>query len=185
MSARKKKKRKQIKYTDVQLNVMPFIDVFSLLNTFLLMSAAFLTFGIVEVQIPFLSTQAPEDQKDENERYLEVKVDMEKELVKVITSYSRPPVNEETKEFEVTEAGIAELHKHMVEVKRTDPEADKIQFFTEDDVIWEDMAAILDAVKLRADGDPLFVDPEMDEKKRLEAERYLFPKIVMASVMLR
>ena len=77
---KKKKRRKKIVYRDIQLNIMPFIDVFSLLNTFLLMSAVFLSVGIIEVQIPFLTSAPPEKQ---DEKFCDVKVDMEKEKIEV------------------------------------------------------------------------------------------------------
>ncbi len=80
MSSKKKKKRRStIKYRDIQLNIMPFIDVFSLLNTFLLMSAVFLAVGIIEVQIPFLTTAPPDKKTDE--KFCDVKVDMEKDKI--------------------------------------------------------------------------------------------------------
>ena len=47
----------------VELNVMPFIDIFSLLCTFLLMSAVFLSIGILEVQVPFLTNAAMSEAK--------------------------------------------------------------------------------------------------------------------------
>ena len=93
---KKKKKRKAIKYRDIELNIMPFIDVFSLLNTFLLMSAVFIAIGVLEVQIPFLSS-APPDTKD-NERTLDISVDVEKEKIEVTTVWSRAPENEAQRE---------------------------------------------------------------------------------------
>ena len=55
MSSRKRRKQKAgfVEGAPVELNVMPFIDVFSLLTTFLLFSAAFITIGILEVQIHY------------------------------------------------------------------------------------------------------------------------------------
>lgn len=50
----KKKKRKQLESQSAQLNIMPFIDIFSMLNTFLLISASFVSIGILKVQVPFL-----------------------------------------------------------------------------------------------------------------------------------
>ena len=76
-----KKKKKKLGYRDISLNIMPFIDVFSLLNTFLLMSAVFLSVGIIEVQIPFL-TSAPPDKK-QDDKSCSVKIDMSKETFEV------------------------------------------------------------------------------------------------------
>ncbi len=178
-----KKKKKPIKYKDVELNVMPFIDVFSLLVSFLLMSAVFLSVGILEVQIPFLTSAPPE--KTPDERTLDVKVDMEKDKIEVTAAWSKPPVNEQKKAFKVTKEDIAALHKFLVDIRRGAPEADKVSFFTEDDVIYKDLAHVLDAIKVRQPGDPVFPAPKTasDAEKASSAE-FLFPKVVMASVML-
>ncbi len=171
------------KYNDIELNVMPFIDVFSLLTTFLLMAAVFVAIGIIEVQIPFLSTNKPESNPP---RTLDLKVDMEKDKVLVITSYTKPPINKVEKKFEVNESGIEKLHVYMVSIKRKNQEIDKLSFFTEDDVVWEDMSKVLDAIKLRKENDPIFVpsDKQNDPKAVAEAAIFLFPKVVLSSVML-
>jgi len=179
----KKKKRRKIAYRDVELNIMPFIDVFSLLNTFLLMSAVFITTGVIEVQIPFL-TNAPPDKKEDTERTLDVKVDMEKDKIEVITSWSKPPVNEVKKQFPVNKQGFDDLHKHMVEVRRMSPDNDKLQMFTEDDVIWEDISSALDSIKLRRPGDPVFAPKNATDAQKAAGNEFIFPKVVFASVML-
>ena len=180
----KKKKRKQLSYKEVELNVMPFIDVFSLLNTFLLMSAVFLTIGVIEVQIPFLTNAPPPDDAKPT-RSLDIKVDMEKEQIAVVTSYSLPPIDEDKKSFDVDERGIAEMHSYLVSLRQQNPESDKVSFYTGDDVIWKDMAAVLDAVKLRQPADPVFSGLDiLDERKKAEAMQYLFPKVILSSVML-
>lgn len=178
----KKKRRRSIKYRDIELNIMPFIDVFSLLNTFLLMSAVFLSVGILEVQIPFLSSSPPE--KTPEERVLEIKVDMEKEKIEVTAAYSKPPINEQKKEFRVTKEDLQAMHKFLVDIRRTNPEADKVQFFTEDDVIWKDVARVLDAIKVRQANDPVFPTKTGSDVEKAIASEFVFPKVVMASVML-
>jgi len=182
--SRKKKKRRGATFTDVELNIMPFIDVFSILNTFLLMSSVSLAIGLIEVQIPFLSPNPPD--KTDPPRSLEIKVDMEKEKISVISQWSKPPGNNETKrEFDVSAVGAKEMHKYLVTLKQQDPKADRIQFFTEDDVIWNDMALMLDAVKLREPDDPVFpIEGKSDEERAMLAS-YLFPKVVLSSIMLR
>ena len=182
MNKKKKKKRRQIKYQDIELNIMPFIDVFSVLNLFLLASAVFLTVGILEVQIPFL-TSAPPDKKND-ERTLEVKVEMEKDHVDVTAAYTRPPVNEQKKTFKLTKDDLASMHKFLVEIRREDPTNDKVQFFTEDDVIWKDMSHVLDQIKVRQPGDPVFAAKNASAADQAAASEFLFPKVVMASVML-
>src|SRR5690606_1478091 len=113
MSRRKRRRAPQSKYKEIELNIMPFIDVFSLLTTFLLMAAVFVAIGIIEVQIPFLSTQKPDSDPP---RVLDLKVDMEKDKVTVITAYTKPPINKEEKEFKVNEAGAKLMHDYLVSI---------------------------------------------------------------------
>ena len=177
MAGRKKKKSK--KYKDISLNIMPFIDVFSLLNTFLLMSAVFLSVGIIEVQIPFLTSAPPEKVPDT--KSCDIKVDMEKSGIEATAANCGV---QSPRKFAIDKAGISELHQHLVAVRRGNPELDKLQFFTEDDVIWNDIAAVLEAIKLRKPSDPVFAPKSASDVERAVAAEYLFPKVIMASVML-
>lgn len=177
MAGRKKKKSK--KYKDISLNIMPFIDVFSLLNTFLLMSAVFLSVGILEVQIPFLTSAPPEKVPDA--KSCDLKVDMEKTQIEATASNCGV---QSPKKFTADKTGIADLHQHLVAVRRSNPEIDKLQFFTEDDVLWKDIAEVLDAIKLRKPADPVFAPKTASEIEKAVAAEFLFPKVVMASVML-
>ncbi len=184
MSGKKKKKKLEIKYSDIALNIIPFIDVFSMLTTFLLMTAVFTALGIIEVQIPFLTTAPPE--KKDTERSLDVKVDMEKDWVEVTAAFTMPPINENKKKFMTNvKTWDKDLHKFMVEVKKMDPTANSVQLFTEDDVILKNITKTLDAVKLRLNTDQQFpVKAGASPGQIAEAREFLFKKVVMASVIL-
>ena len=177
-----KKKKRKPKYRDIELNVMPFIDVFSLLNTFLLMSAVFLSVGVLEVQIPFLTSAPPE--KKEDERSFDVKVDMEKDKIQVTGVWSKPPLNEQKRDFKVTKEDIAAMHKFMIELRRAAPDTDKVSFFTEDDVLWKDISNVLDAIKVRGPADPVFAPKGATDVQKAIAAESIYPKVVMSSVML-
>lgn len=178
MSGKKKKKSKS--YKDFSLNIMPFIDVFSLLNTFLLMSAVFLSVGVLEVQIPFL-TSAPPDKKVE-EKSCDVKVDLTKEGVEATAANCGV---ESPKKFATDKGGLANLHTYLVALRKQNLTTDKVSFFSDDEVLWKDIAAVLDAVKVRKPSDPVFAPKTGTEIERAVASEFLFPKVVMASVMLK
>src|SRR5690242_5526162 len=110
----RRRKRRGVAYEDVELNIMPFIDIFSMLNTFLLFSAVFLSVGIMEVQIPFLSNAKPE--KKEDNRFFVVNVSVEKEKIEVDARYSAPPENLNRKEFPNTPDGQKQMHAHLVDL---------------------------------------------------------------------
>jgi biopolymer transport protein ExbD len=167
----------------VELNVMPFIDVFSLLTTFLLFSAVFIQIGVLEVQIPFLSNAKPPDfQKPE--RLLEVKVDLSKDFIEVSTSWTAAPVDEKKKQFQRDKAGIAEAHRELLSIRTAHPDLDKLTMFTEDEITYNELAEVLDAVKFLAPGETLPPPKDPSAVKNGEAQPSLFPKVIMGSVML-
>lgn len=179
---RSRKRMPKKEFSDIELNIVPFIDVFSMLNTFLLFSAVFVATGILEVQVPFLSSAPPP--KEENTRFFSVKIDVAKDKIEVITAWSQPPDNQDKKkQFNNNKDGFKELHSYLVQVRRENPKNDKLTMFCEDDVIWENIAGILDTVKYRAATDPVFQTTDKDGKP-MEDKENLFPKIVMGSVIL-
>lgn len=180
MAGRRKRKMQTLEYEDAELNIMPFIDVFSVLNTFLLFSAVFIALGSIKVQIPyFTNKQDPEPPK----RSLEVNVDTERDKVTLITRYTLPPINESATPFSVNDAGIAALHDALVKVRTQSPETDLVTLFTQDDVQYETIIKIIDAIKMRKENDPVFVAPNADEKEQAN-KNFVFPKVVMGSVVL-
>ena len=165
----------------VDLNVMPFIDIFSLLCTFLLFSAVFVSIGVLEVQIPFLTNAAAPTTNEKPKRSLSIKVDVGKQTMTVATSWSQAPIDKRRKSFETSDSGIQDMHGYLVSLKLEDPDADKVTVFVEDDVKYNFLVRVLDAIKLRS-----------ISKKSLEAvasldestEELLFPKVIMGSVIL-
>jgi biopolymer transport protein ExbD len=183
----RKKKRPKVEYKDVELNIMPFIDVFSMLNTFLLFTAVFLSVGILEVQVPFLSSQPPPEDPKQS-RVFQVNIDVTKEQVEIQTSYSQAPDQSQKFPYPNNPEGLKQLHQKLAEIRKQNADTDKATVFSDDEVSWESLSAVLDSVMLRVDGDPIFPpakDAKNREKAELEAKVYLYPKIVMGSVMLR
>lgn len=192
---KRKHKIRKVEYRDVELNIMPFIDIFSMLNTFLLFTAVFLSVGIIEVQIPFLSTQPPpEDPKDQRE--FKVAIDVTKDQIEVQTSYSMPPEQLQKFPFPNNKDGIAKMHEKLTQIRRENPDTDKASVFSDDDVLWDALSQVLDGAMLRTDKDPVFPiakdalkgkerDPKAREKAELLAKVYVYPKVIMGSVMLK
>ena len=178
----KRRQRPTRVFNDVQLNIMPFIDIFSLLNTFLLYSAVFLALGVIEVQIPFLSNAAPPSKET---RIFTVNVEVLKEKkVEVVTSYSQPPTNEAKWKFDLNERGMADLHARMLTIRKEQPETDKLTLFSDNEVTFKEIALVLDSVKLRAGADAQILTRE-DASKGIKTTEFVFPKVVMGSVMLK
>lgn len=189
MSRRKKRKNRSAGGEEtIELVLMPFIDVFSLLTTFLLFSAVFVHIGVLEVQVPFLSNAAPPKANDQT-RVISIKADVRKDSIEIITSWSKPPINEKKYMFEHNEKGIAEMHQRLVQIRVSNPTVDLVTLFTDDDVTFEKLVLVLDSIKLLSEGDPAIpVTTEGAEAKNTEESRVssimLYPKVVMGSVLL-
>jgi len=80
------------------------------------------------------------------------------------------------------------MHQKLADIRKQNAATDKATVFSEDDVSWESLSAVLDGVMLRVEGDPVFApakDAKNREKAETDAKTFLYPKIVMGSVMLK
>lgn len=178
MSRRKKRERKE--HPPPALNIMPFIDIFSMLNTFLLVSAAFVNIGIIEVQVPFLTNAPPP--KEKPARSLEIHVSVERDKVELETKYDQPPIDENKTEYKLTEADLKRMHKDLVELRKNNPDSDKVNVHSEDDVKYQNLVSVLDTIMVREQGDPVFAEEDSEGEKT--KNDFIFRKIVMANVIL-
>ena len=177
----KKKKRKKLKCETAGLNIMPFIDVFSMLNTFLLVSASFVSIGILKVQVPFFSNAPPD--KSKPARVMDINLTVEKEKIDLVTRWSLPPDEETKKEYKNDKEGWNTLHQDLISMKQRFPESDKLTFFSDDDIRYDNVVSVIDVVKTLKETDPTLT--MKDEKTgEVKKSRYLYEKIVMGSVVL-
>jgi len=177
----RKKKRPQIKQKSAELNIMPFIDIFSMLNTFLLVSAAFVNLGILKVQVPFLSN-APAD-KSKPTRTLEINIEVAAEKVELVQIYSQPPENKKNESFPLSVEGLTNLHQRLVSLRSVAKETDKITLFSDDEVKYRQLVLVVDAIKQLRQGDPRFTNKD-EESGDERASEFLYEKVVMGSVIL-
>ena len=164
---------------------MPFIDIFSMLNTFLLVSASFIGLGILEVQIPFLSNSP--DVKEEPDRSLSIRVDVEEAQVTLTTQYTAEPIEKRVETYKLEEAGLERFHQDLIKLRQDVPEADKVTLYSDDEVKYDNLILVIDAIKTmkenepplnlrRKDGDALADSPL--------APKSLYEKVVIGSVIL-
>lgn len=180
----KKKKNKDLFEVDTdaaELNIMPFIDVFSVLNTFLLMSAVFLSVGIIKVQIPFFTSK---ETPDKPKRSLSVNVDVQVDKVTVDTVFSAPPTNPQKYTFNMHEDGILALHQRLVMIRTENKDTDLVTVFSDDEVTFESLTKVLDAIRVRKKTDPKFENPAETPEEKIANTDTVFPKLVMGSVVL-
>lgn len=163
-----------------ELNIMPFIDIFSMLNTFLLVSAAFLGLGILEVQIPFLSNSS--EVKDDPVRMYSIRVDLSDVDVKVTSLWTAAPEDKQEKTFKYEGTGIDDLHKEMIALRTKVPEQDKVTVYADDTVKYSQLTQVLDAIKTLKDKEPPLNLPPINGKE--VPKNFIYEKIVIGSVAL-
>jgi biopolymer transport protein ExbD len=163
-----------------ELNIMPFIDIFSMLNTFLLVSAAFLGLGILEVQIPFLSNSP--DLKEAPQRSFSIRVDIEAEQVKVTSLWTAAPEEKSEKIFKFDDADIGKLHQEMIDLRTKVPENDKVTVYADNEVKYEQLVKVIDNVKTLKEKEPRLNIPGQEGKTGPSS--FIFEKVIIGSVIL-
>lgn len=161
--------------SQVELNVMPFIDIFSLLCTFLLFSAVFVSVGIHTVQVPFISN-APAPKQASNEKpkpQVDIKVDADKTKIKLIVSVNG---KEKHEDFAFDQSGLNELHESLIKVRGKYKDEDKLSLFSDDELTYDDLIRLLDVIRIRNLTGP--------SEGSNGSDGSLFPKVVLGSVIL-
>ena len=187
MGRRKKKHHGEVSTDAPELNIMPFIDIFSMLNTFLLLSAAFIGLGIIEVQIPFLSNST--EVKEKPTRFYDLKVEFEKDEVKISGAWTAAPVELFEKSFKYTKEDLKLFHSELVKLKQEHTDVDLVTVLAEPDVKYNNFVLGLDEIKFLHEGDPP-VERELDEAEKGNEKlakyntQFLFKKIVIGSIAL-
>jgi biopolymer transport protein ExbD len=169
----KKKQKKQDSSSPVELNVVPFIDIFSLLCTFLLFSAVFVSIGIIDVQVPYLSyaSSKKNEHQDKAKRFVSLSLEISKNQIDLSSKWSVPPIDSMKDTFPNTKNGLESLRLKLADYKSKDKETDKITIFIDDDLIYNEIINILDTVKY-------------EQSSGSSQVNLLYPKIIFGSVIL-
>ena len=184
--SRRRKKRSSESGPPIDLNVMPFVDVFSLLTTFLLFTATYVHIGVLEVQVPFFTNKSPASDVDKKaKRMISVNIRLTKENISIETFYDMPPEQRKSHEFDFDDQGINDMHIKLVELRAYHPDNDKVIMFVDDDVVYEDLVKVMDAVKFMNKEEPsIQKDAESNaDYDSDQASRYLYRKVVLGSVV--
>lgn len=156
MSGFRFKKRKQVA-TAFDINVTPMLDLFSVLIIFLLATAIFSATGEIRIEVPFLSSQPPPKQ-DELEKNPEKTVSITIDVNKVKYQQATTAKSTVQDEFEVplTEEGLDKIQAKIYAIRKENPAFDKVSVFTQQEVNYESLVMVLDAVReLRAGRTPI------------------------------
>ena len=184
MSASKKKKK--YKATEAfDINVTPMVDMFSVLISFLLITAVFSATGQARVDVPFLSSR-PVESKNEPEKDPPVNLTLSIQEDKVVLEVTGGKIGEkpETHDFQLVEAGLDELQEKVYQYRKNDLRVDTVTFMTDEDIKYEKLVMVLDAVRvLKPNREPIPL-PEDYKFPRGVDQDSLIPKIIMGNVIL-
>jgi biopolymer transport protein ExbD len=171
-----KKKHIKLDTSSVSLNVMPFVDIFSLLTTFLLFTAVFVSIGVHVVQSPFISNAAPtsEEKSTDEERILKITMDMSHDALSLKSEWSLGSAEEKTEKFPRTIDGLKNLRTALSTIKTLSPKTDKVSLFIDNDLTFDDITSVLDLIKLG----------RIKGEQAMAPELVLFPKVIFASILI-
>jgi biopolymer transport protein ExbD len=155
---------------DIELNVMPFIDVFSLLCTFLLFTAVFISIGIHVIQVPFLSN-ATSNLTSEKKEIKDIKLQMSQGDISLMSTFP----DFEKKTYALNAKGLKGLHEDLITLKGFEASPDKIDLYTDEDVLYEHIVLALDAIKT--------MTPQ-EQKLHSFKTSDLYQKVILSSVIL-
>lgn len=179
------KKRSKGEDRPVEINVTPMIDMMSMLNTFLLMTAVFSATGQNRVEVPFLSSKAPPTQKeldDKPEKVVTLIVDTN--VVRLEVGLSNNSTSVKKEEFGVDAAGLDTLQGKLHSLRSEDPNFDKVTVMTEPEVNYELLTNVIDSMR-ELKGNRAPIPLPADYKLPIGVDRSaLIPKIVLGNVIL-
>jgi biopolymer transport protein ExbD len=178
------RKRSKGEAAPVEINITPMIDMFSVLNSFLLMAAVFSASGLIRVEIPFLSSKPPEQQKQKEEPEKLVSVVVDNTYVIMDVSTTESSLNPTKDKFDLNPQGLDQMQSKLYAMRQANPKFDKVTVMTELDVPYEKLILVLDTLRELKPGRPPIPLP-IDYKLPTGVDRNaLIPKIVLGNIIL-
>jgi biopolymer transport protein ExbD len=181
----KLKKRSKGQEEPVEINVTPMIDMFSVLNTFLLMSAVFSATGFTRIEVPFFSSKPPPPQKEldeKPEKVVSITVDNADVTMEVGVSNNSSGVKKDT--YKTDDAGLDLMQAKLYELRKENPKFDKVTMMTELDVKYETLIKVIGACReLKAGRPPIPWPAEYKLPVGVDSGT-LIPKIILGNIIL-
>ena len=170
-TSRKRKK------PDEKLNLVPIMDSVFIFIFFLLMSASFLKIYEIGSPIPIISDQEPPKKQEKEPLALTLKVEANE-----ITLSSGVP-SKQIKKFVRQPDGqfnFEEVHMTLIDIKKQNTDEDSIIFEPMDDLPYEEIVKIMDAVRMLNKTDEAIFKPNKDGVD--EKIKNLFDRIIFSNL---
>lgn len=184
MALRKKKKKKSP--SSFEINVTPMVDMFSVIISFLLVTAVFSATGQARVDVPFLSSRPPdsdpEDDKKDPPKSLTLNVEAKTLTLEISTG--KPGERPESIEYQFIAAGLDALQERVYQLRKEDLRVDTVTMMTDEDIRYEDLVQVIDTLRvLKSHREPLVLPEDYKLPRGVEREA-LVPKLVLGSIIL-
>lgn len=179
------KKRSKGPPAPVEINVTPMIDMFSMLNSFLLMTAVFSATGQIRIEVPFLSSKTPPTKQEvEKDPQKVVTLILENEKMVLEVGLSNNSTKVEKDEFKTDPAGLDLLQEKLYKLRTEDPRFDKVTVMTELDTKYDILIQVLDSMRELKPGRAPIPIPAGYKLPVGVDQNALIPKIVLGNVIL-
>lgn len=147
--------------TNVEIDMVPVMNMFLVLIPFLLISSSFLHLKAINTSIPVKSENSTELTPEQSEISLTLMVTLNDERIDVKPTAAELPESElEKLDFAITRTGedelFTELTARLSELKQKYPNSDTMILSPSDTTPYEDMVRIMDAARGINPEEPLF-----------------------------
>lgn len=162
---------------EIDLPLVPIMDAFVTLIAFLLLATSLLAVTLIDTPVPVVSTM-PDDPK-KNDKPLMLTLRIEQEGLKLSSAFRRIP----EAQFPKVDTGydLDKLHEALVAIRKQFPLEKNIVFMPVGDIKYNDIVALMDAVRLYLKTDEtLFVAGDDGIQK---PDPFLFPNVMFGNVL--
>lgn len=138
---------------DVEIDMVPVMNMFLVLIPFLLMSSSFLHLKVINTSVPVKSNEVTEQQPPKSDIKLTVVVALAMDNIS-LTASSEELTEDKLKVFDKTlpkkdkiDYPFAEFTEALVQIKRQYPKSDTVIIMPDDDIKYNDIIKIMDAAR--------------------------------------
>ena len=182
MSHKFRFKRRETVEQSFGINVIPMIDLVTILNAFLLVSASFFAFGQIQVEVPYLSSKAPPTE-DKSKNSLSINIEMKVNEIEIQVRNSRDLKADQA--FTIAKQGEdyewKSFHDKLIEIKKGHPEITHYTLFPDEEIDYQSIVSLLDHSRSLEAGDPPL--SELTEDGTEVPATSLYKNVVMGGVL--
>jgi biopolymer transport protein ExbD len=166
-----------------ELDLSPMLALMVCLIPIMLLSTVFVKVTVIESPLPQVVQKAIDEDRKKNDREIEVSVVMknDKTLELKVTEDGKAKVS---KAFPVAEANwnFDGLRKELITVKRVYPKTFRLSLFPGEEVPYDDIVKLMDAVRKTGDDNVKLTVTDEETKESAETD-IMFPDVIFGNLL--